>query len=325
MPDVSIIIVCMNRLDNLYPCLKSIYATTKVNFEILVVAYLFSKENLDKAKADFPDVKFIVNNEITGFSANNNPAIRQATGKYCFILNDDTEIHESVIDTLVSDYERLPEDTAIVSPRIILADGSLQLAGRPPYPSYKYVLQQFHLYDEPKDDTIGKTPVFDSVFKTSNITGAAFLIRRDRFHELGLFDETYFFTPEDIALSTLARKRGYKVYVDTGVTLTHKWRQTASKMMRATRPSAVRGSILFFSRGSSINYLLLGIGVYIAESIKRNKALMRYTLKGGEENRTKYLTFRNITRSIFTRKTTKEIFVKYYNELRQENATNNNS
>jgi len=322
MPDkcdiqVSIVIVCMNRLDNLYPCLKSVYATTTVSFETLVVAYLFDKDNLRKAKEEFPEVIFIENDSLSGFSENNNIALKQARGKYCFVLNDDTEIHEPVIDTLVHDLESLPEDAAIVSPRIVLADGSLQLCGRPPYPSYKYVLQQFHLYDEPKDDTIGKTPVLGSIYKTSNITGAAFLIKTDIFRQLGFFDEIYYFTPEDIALSTLTREKGFGVYVDSSVTLTHKWRQTASKMMVATRPSAVRGSLIFFSRGSKLNYVLLGLGVWTAESIKRIKAFFRYKLSPTEENKVKYITFRNITQSIFTKKSTKEIFIQRYHELKQ--------
>ena len=55
MPQVSIIIVCMNRPDNLYPCLESIRSTTKqVSYETLVVAYLYDKMALAKARKDFP-------------------------------------------------------------------------------------------------------------------------------------------------------------------------------------------------------------------------------------------------------------------------------
>lgn len=63
-----------------------------MSYECFVVAYLFSKENLEKVKHDFPWVKFIENNEIRGFSENNNLALRQAKGKYCFVQNDDTEL-----------------------------------------------------------------------------------------------------------------------------------------------------------------------------------------------------------------------------------------
>ena len=311
-PLVSIVIVCMNRMDNLYPCLQGLRAHTTVPYECFVVAYRFSPENLEKAKADFPWVSWVVSDEVRGFSENNNLALRQARGRFCFVVNDDTEMHEDVVGALVRDFDRLPQDAAIVSPRLLNADGSLQLCGRPPYPSRYYVLQQWHLHQEPIDDTVGKAPVFDEVFRTSNITGAAFLIRTDLFRELGWFDETYFFTPEDIALSTLARKCGYGVYVDRGVTIVHKWRTTATRMSPAIRPAAVRGSLIFFSGGSRVKYFLLALPVWLAESSKRAKAALRLRREPTEANRIAWETFRNISRSIFTRLSPKQLFLKYY-------------
>ena len=311
-PLVSIVIVCMNRMDNLYPCLEGLRAHTGVPYECFVVAYRFSPENLAKAQADFPWVRWVVSDEVRGFAENNNLALRQARGRYCFPLNDDTEIREDVIGALVRDLERLPEDAAIVSPRLLNADGSLQLCGRPPYPARYYVLQQWHLHREPIDDTVGKTPVFDEVFRTSNITGAAFLIKTELFRELGWFDETYFFTPEDIALSTLARKKGFGVYVDRAATLTHKWRTTATRISPAIRPAAVRGSLIFFSGGSRLTYFLLALPVWLAESTKRAKAAFRLRRDPSEANRIAWETFRNITRNIFTRRTPKQIFQQYY-------------
>ena len=311
-PLVSIVIVCMNRPDNLYPCLEGLHAHTAVPCETFVVAYRFSPENLAKAQADFPWVRWIVSDEIRGFSENNNLALRQARGQFCFVLNDDTEIREDVIGALVKDFGQLPPDAAIVSPRLLNADGSLQLCGRPPYPARYYVLQQWHLHREPIDDTPGKTPLFGEVFRTSNITGAAFLIRTDVFRELGWFDETYFFTPEDIALSTLARKRGYGVYVDRAVCLTHKWRTTATRISPAIRPAAVRGSLIFFSGGSRLKYGLLALGVWLAEFSKRTKAACRLRRDPSEENRIAWETFRNITRSIFTCRTPKQLFMRYF-------------
>ncbi len=314
-PVVSVVIVCMNRLDNLYPCLESLRKHTSVPFEALVVAYMFSRENLQKAKEDFPWVRFIESRELRGFSENNNLALNQVRGRYCFVLNDDTEIHSDTISRLVEDFEKLPGDAAIVAPRLDNADGTLQLCGRPPYPSRYYALQQWHLHREPIDDRAGKTPIFDEVYQTSNISGAAFLIPTDVFRSLGWFDEKYYFTPEDIALSTLARKRGYSVWVDAGAVVVHKWRTTASRLSPAVRPAAVRGSLIFFSEDSALKYFLLALCVWTAEMGKRVKAAIRLRLDSSDENKTKLLTFRNITRSIFTRRTPKEIFVKYYNEI----------
>lgn len=315
-PIVSIVIVCMNRLDNLYPCLEGIAAHCSVPQETFVVAYLFSRDNLTKAQNDFPWVRFIESSEIRGFSENNNLALRQARGKYCFVLNDDTLMSSDVVFQLVSDIEKLPEDTAIVSPKLLNEDLSLQLCGRPVYPAYKYVLQQWHCYKEPINNIQGLTPVFDQVYKTYNITGAAFLIKTEIFRELGFFDERYFFTPEDLALSTLARQRGYGIYVDADATIVHLWRTTASRISTAVRPAAVRGSLIFFSEGCKFKYLLLALGVFAAEALKCIKAALKYAFAPSEGQKIKMLTFAHICAAVISCKTPKQLFVKYYNRIR---------
>ena len=312
-PDVSIVIVCMNRTDNLYPCLQSIRDNTGVSYECLVVAYMFDPAALAKAREDFPWAEFIESNEIRGFSENNNLALRRARGRFCFVLNDDTEYSAPVIDSLMADFERLPKNTAIVSPKLVNADGSLQLCGRPPYPARNYLLQQWHLYSEPIDNVSGRQPEFGQVYRSWNITGACFLIRTELFEQLGWFDETYFFTPEDIALGTLAVNSGYTLWVDAAVEVTHKWRTTASSISPAIRPAAVKGSLLFFSGGSRLRYLLLATGVWFAEFSKRIKASIRWQRSRTQEDRIKLQTFRNITANIFNRLTPKEIFKRYYN------------
>ena len=301
MPAVSIVIVCMNRTDNLRPCLDSIKLHTSAEHEIYVVAYRFSPDNLSAMRTEYPYVKFIVNDGLSGFSENNNLALKEVKGDYCFILNDDTELPGPAIDTLLGDFSRLPEDAAIVCPKLLNADGSLQLCGRPDYPPFRYVLQQWHLYTEPIDNGSG-------LFRTFNISGAAFLIKTSIFKELGWFDERYYFTPEDIALSTLARKRGYSVWCDSDAAVVHKWRTTASRLAPAIRPASIRGSLIFFADGSSLRYLFLGLGVWGAEMFKRIKA----RLQGRRQD---YLTYKHNTRSIFTTRSPKDIFIRYFNEI----------
>lgn len=291
----------MNRPDNLRPCLRSIKQHTSADFEVLVVAYRFSPDNLAAMKAEFPWTRFIVNDALSGFSENNNLALKEAGGEFCFILNDDTELPGPTIDRLLADFDKLPADAAIVAAKLLNADGSLQLCGRPDYPAVNYLRQQWHRYKEPIDNGTG-------LFRTYNVSGAAFLIKTSIFRELGWFDERYYFTPEDIALSTLARRRGYSVWCDSEAEVIHKWRTTASRLAPAVRPAAVRGSLIFFSDGSRFRYLWLGAGVWLAEMGKRIKA----RLQGRRDD---YITFRNITRSIFTRRTPKEIFIKYFHEL----------
>lgn len=313
--DVSIVIVCMNNLKNLYPCLESIRKYTTVSYETLVVAYLFSKENLEKVKNDFPWVTFIESNEIRGFSENNNLALRQAKGKYCFVLNDDTEMKIDVVGGLVKTIESLPEKVAIVSPVTIFPDGRIQVCGRPPMDWKKVILAKMHLWNEKQSKWVNNK----GVFKSYNIIGAAFLIKTDVFREVGWFDEYYFFCPEDIALSTRLNKTGYECWVNADIRLIHyegMSGKSLSMIRCATAPASRKGNMVFFSNGNKLVYLITGVLLNIlttisalyhyCRSLTESRPNMNYVLMKSEINALK---------STFSSKTPKELFIKYYSEI----------
>ena len=316
--DVSIVIVCMNNLKNLYPCLESIKKYTTVSYETLVVAYLFSKENLEKVKKDFPWVTFIESNEIRGFSENNNLALRQAKGKYCFVLNDDTEMKMDVVGGLVESFAKCPENTAIVSPNILNAKGEVACCGRPKLTTLNYIYRIFHIWEEKRDKKyINKT----GLFKTYNILGAAFLIRTDLFKEHGWFDEYYFFCPEDIALSTDLNEAGYVCYVDADVEIYHyegMSGKSLSYIQTATIPAARQGSIRFYSKGRKSFEVILRILAFIGCCFN----FIIHRVKGYMSPRPNYyyvmsIGDKNAIQTAFSRKTPKEIFIHYYNKLKK--------
>lgn len=317
--DVSIVIVCMNNLKNLYPCLESIKKYTTVSYETLVVAYLFSKENLEKVKNDFPWVTFIESNEIRGFSENNNLALRQAKGKYCFVLNDDTEMKMDVVGGLVDSFARCPKNTAIVSPNILNAQGDVAFCGRPKLTALNYAYCIFHMLNEKKEGTyVNKT----GLFKTYNILGAAFLIKTDVFKEHDWFDEYYFFCPEDIALSTDLNESGYVCYVDADVKIYHyegMSGKSLSYVQTATIPAAQQGCIRFHSHGNKSVEIILRfialIGGCLFFIIHRLLGLMNprpnyyYVLSMGDKN---------AIMTTFSKKTPKEIFIRFYKKINKE-------
>ena len=308
MPAVSIVIVCMNRPDNLGPCLDSIKQHTTSEYEVYVVAYRFSADNLSAMKAAYPWVNFIINNSISGFSENNNLALKEVKSEYCFILNDDTELPGPTIDRLIADFKALPPDAAIVAAKLLNADGSLQLCGRPDYPAFRYVLQQWHLYSEPTDNGKG-------LFRTFNVSGAAFLIKTAIFKELGWFDERYFFTPEDIALGQLLNDMGKEVWTDADVSITHLAGATAGPMETAIKPTRVRGSLIFYSGGRPIVYALMGAFIWCVEALRALRWLPARRSDPRSHAAIMYRSARNVMGSIFTRKSTKQIFTELYKEV----------
>jgi len=315
MIDVSIVIVCMNNLNNLYPCLDSIKSYTSVTYETLVVAYLFSDENLKKLRADYPWVTIIESHEIRGFSENNNLALRQAKGEYCFVLNDDTEILDSAIDKLVETFSKVPDNVAIISPVLLSTDGNVQVCGRPPLNWRNLILMSLNLWSENKGVYVNQT----GIFQTYNIIGAAFLIKKDVFKKTGWFDEYYFFTPEDIALSTLLNESGYACYVNSYVSVIHKEGLSGkprSVIRTAIEPAAYKGLIHWLANGNIVFHFFLA-AIFTVRSLCMfclYKIRWLYKKRPVDEY-IYYMGALNIFKSMFSKESPKELFVKFYSKI----------
>ena len=322
MIEVSVVIVSMNRPDMLFPCLDSIKAHTSVSYETLVVAYLFSPENLAALKENYPWVTILRSDELRGFSENNNLALRQASGKYCFIVNDDTLMNEPVIDRLVSCFEHLPSNAAAISPCIRFADGSIQTCGRTRWTPLRYARHYLHLVDESKAGVCPRTsghprpdkregpadavsgrglseakavrghiPALD-VYQTYTLNGACFLIKTDAFKKVGWFDQRYFFTPEDIALGHTLNDMGYTVWVAPGVNITHLAGGSVSSLEAAIKPTRVRGSMIFYGEPLWLKCFIWWVEAFRYFILRRKAA-------------------RNVMEAVFSHLTPKEIFVKF--------------
>ena len=313
-PVVSVVIVSMNNPADLFPCLDGIRThTRKTPYEIWVVAYLFTPENLAKLKARYPEVKIIESNEIRGFAENNNLALRQVAGEFCFILNDDTAMEMPVLDLLVASFRKEPR-AAFFSPKILNPDGSVQACGRAPWTSLGSLLAGFRL----RDPRRSRSPFINGtgIFRTYNVFGAAFMVRTAVLRELGYFDERYFFCPEDVALSTLANEKGYSCYVNADVVLVHKACATLSRTMTATFPAMTRGNILFHARNSRLNGFLYASFVFVILCLKYGYA----SFKPRPERPIWKKAWRNSIAAVFTSRTPKEIFILHYVRIRRDNS-----
>ncbi len=307
---VSVVIVCMNNLKNLYPCLDSIIKYTNVSYEILVTAFMFSHENLEKARHDYPNVIFIESNDLRGFSENNNLALRQAKGKYCFIVNDDTFIKSPVIDSLVNSFNKLPNDVAIVSPNIKYPDGREQICGRREYNWLSWLKSLLRIKEKSESTYENQNGLFQSY----NISGAAFLIKTDVFRKLGWFDETFYFCPEDIVLSDTINKQGMKVYVDSENVIFHIASGTSSKIQSATMPAHTMGALIFYSHGNPFLRFFLASCVFIIRGIY----MLGHGIKSLGGNTRSQILFKgnlNVCRSIFSKHLPKDLFIKYYKKI----------
>ena len=282
MAQVSVVIVCMgNPAVHLYACLDSLFAQNRTPLDVWVVAYLMQAEHREALAARYPAIHIIESREVRGFAENNNLALRQIDSEYCFVVNDDTLQSMPVVDRLLEDFAKLPENAAVVQPKIVFADGRVQTCGRAPWTAWRYAKHYLHLVKEGEteggigsrisghprpDKREGPTAVPigtlrdgrgrseaeairesmpPSVVRTYTLNGACFLIKTAVFRKMGWFDERYFFTPEDIALGHALNNAGYSVWVHPEVCITHLAGGSVSAMEQAIKPARVRGSLIF--------------------------------------------------------------------------------
>lgn len=306
--EVSIVIVCMNKLSNLDRCLPSIKRYTSVSYRIYVVAYLFSEENLHKLRNNYPEVKVIVSNEIRGFSENNNIALKDVCTPFTFVLNDDTEFTGPVLDQLLKSLKST-KDAAVMSPVLYRGDGTVQFCGRRKYTFGKFLLNQLGI----RFDSKSKYESQHGTFKSYNISGAAFLIYTSVFKEMGFFDERYFFCPEDIALSTKLNKHGYYCYVDSTVPLIHYEGVSSKKtaLFYATTSAAYLGDSYYFGTTMIRRAVILTLWSYKVLIFKIRKIIH------ATEHITDYLyIYQKVLNAYRDNITPKDLFVEEYKKVR---------
>ena len=130
--------------------------------------------------------------------------------RYLLVSNPDVVVHDGAVAALVGFLDGHP-NVAIVGPQIVRPDGSV-------YPSQRvfpnFWLAGLHALLAPLWPTNPFTRRYRSPRKDGSVdwvSGAFFLARRDRFEEVGGFDERYFMFAEDMALCWQMRAHGYDV------------------------------------------------------------------------------------------------------------------
>ena len=202
-PMVSIIIPCYNQVGYTYACLQSILEYTKdVSYEVIIADDVSTDAtaHLDR----YVDGLVICRNSTNqGFLKNCNNAAKKARGKYIFFLNNDTKVTEGWLSSLVSMMEADPT-IGIAGSKLVYPDGRLQEAGGIIWSDASG--WNYGRLDDPEK------PEYNYVKEVDYISGAAILIPRALWRQIGGFDER--FAPayyEDTDLAFEVRKAGYRV------------------------------------------------------------------------------------------------------------------
>jgi GT2 family glycosyltransferase len=212
-PVASIVIVSWNGRQYLEPCLNAVAAQQGVEAETILV----DNGSLDGTAAfvreRFPWVRVVSLSENHGFAGGNNAGVREARGRFIVLLNNDTVPEPGWLASLLRGREA-GGPNALASSRVVYmhdprvidsaGDGLLRWGG---------AFKRHH------GARIESAPESREVF---GVCGAACVIPRTVFEELGGFDEDFFVSHEDVDLSYRARLLGYRCrYVADSVVRHH--------------------------------------------------------------------------------------------------------
>lgn len=219
---ISIIIPNYNGKEFLGPCLAALSKQTYTDFEIIVVDNGSTDRSVDFLKQNYPQVKLISLPENMGFSYAVNRGIEQSKGKYIALLNNDTKTDKRWLAEVVRVLEDNKEAGFCASkiffmdrPNLINSAGDLyQRNGR---------ARNIGLGETDTEQFNNSTVVFGAC-------AAAAIYRRELFENIGLFDEDYFVSYEDVDISFRAQLGGYKcLYVPNAIVYHHGGGTTGKK------------------------------------------------------------------------------------------------
>lgn len=201
-PDVSVIVVTWNGRQHLDACLGAVAAQRGVRLETVLVDNASTDGTVDYVRGRHPAVRIVALPDNRGFAGGNNAGVADARAPIVAFLNNDTIADPGWLQALVAGLDQA-SGFALVTSRIVYmhdpqvidsaGDGFLRAGG-----AFK------RLHGMPAADAAEPLEVF-------GMCGAACLMPKSVFHELGGFDEDFFASHEDVDLSYRARLRGYRV------------------------------------------------------------------------------------------------------------------
>jgi GT2 family glycosyltransferase len=210
LPELSIIIVAYNSLNDLKRCLPTlVIASARINHEVIVVDNYGGDGLGDWLSVNYPAVRFIANPTNSGYSGGNNLGITQATGKWTLLLNPDTSLAPNSLDQLMDTARQYPND--LITPKLLNPDGTINACGN--QMQYTGVTTCRGLNQPASDYTM--------VEEVPLLSGAALLAPTKDLRELGPFEETYFMYFEDTDLSLRARLAGYRLLCEPNAVVMH--------------------------------------------------------------------------------------------------------
>ncbi len=209
----SVIIPNWNGAPHLPTCLGSLRTQTCRDFETLVVDNASRDGSPELIQREYPEVRLIRLERNLGFPGACNVGLRAGQGEVLVLLNDDTEAAPTWLAEVLAAFARHPEAGSVAS-KMLLFDRRdvLHAAG-----------DVFHVDGTPGNRGVWQAdagqyaegPVFSA-------NGGSAAYRRAMLDDVGLLDEDFFFSCEDVDLGWRAQLRGWPAIYAPQAVVYHK-------------------------------------------------------------------------------------------------------
>lgn len=203
-PEVSIIIPVYNQIRYTLNCLFTIEQFDgNIRKEIIIVNDNSTDQTLEFLSR-IKGIKVINNAENLGFLKNVNKGIHEASGKFIYLLNNDVEVQNHYLSSLLEVF-RSKKNVGAVGSKMIFSDNTLQEAGCLIFKNSEII-------------TIGRreaidTPKFNYLRKVDYCSGCSLIFQRvDAQGNLNLLDEA--FLPAYYEDTDLCQRLKYEQYLD---------------------------------------------------------------------------------------------------------------
>jgi GT2 family glycosyltransferase len=214
MVSLDYAIINYNTRDHLRLCLQSIEPSCRPH--VLVVDNASSDGTPEMLEEEFPEVKLLANEHNPGYGAAANQAVQACQAPFLLLLNSDTRLQPGAGQKLSAYMEENP-NAAIVGPRLLNADGSLQISTFP-FPTPLATLVR----ETAAGRLLGATPWLKERYlpawshnrprRVPWVLGAALALRRSACQAVGGFDDSFFMYYEEIDLCYRTQQAGWEVH-----------------------------------------------------------------------------------------------------------------
>ena len=201
--DVSIVIPVFNQLPLTQFCLSSVQQHhDQVRFEVIVVDDCSTDATASEI-GKLPGVVYLRNETNAGFIASCNRGAGKARGKYLVFLNNDTEVTEGWLSSLLETFALQPR-AGLVGSKLVYPDGRLQEAGG-------IIWRDGSGWNRGKFQDPDK-PEYNYLKEVDYCSAACVMLPKSLFEKVGGFDAKY--APayyEDTDLAFKIAQAGFKV------------------------------------------------------------------------------------------------------------------